>query len=70
MDPHLCAVDLMNIVRPLVAVNRFVSYGVKALIEFDQERKKLQVTNDPNYAYKFAQEVRRIFPFVPFYQVD
>lgn len=66
MDPHLCAVDLMNIVRPLVAVNRFVSYGVKALIEFDQERKKLQVTNDPNYAYKFAQEVRRIFPFVPF----
>lgn len=24
------------------------------------------MTNDPNYAYKFAQEVRRIFPFVPF----
>ncbi len=66
MDLHLCAVDLMNVVRPLVAVNRFVSYAVKALIEFDQERLKLQVTKDQNYAYKFAQEVRRIFPFVPF----
>ncbi|WP_198617357.1 cytochrome P450 [Staphylococcus canis] len=66
MDLHLCAVDLMNIVRPLVAVNRFITYAVKALIEYDQERLKLQVTHDSNYAYKFAQEVRRIFPFVPF----
>lgn len=66
MDARLCAVDLMNVVRPLAAVNRFVSYAVKAMIEYDQERLKLQVTDDPNYAYKFAQEVRRIFPFVPF----
>lgn len=66
MDPHLCAVELMNVVRPLAAINRFVSYAVKAMLEFDQERIKLQVADDPNYAYKFAQEVRRIFPFVPF----
>lgn len=66
MDARLCAIDLMNVVRPLAAVNRFVSYAVKAMIEYDQERIKLQVSDDPNYAYKFAQEVRRIFPFVPF----
>nr|WP_241864499.1 cytochrome P450 [Staphylococcus massiliensis] len=66
MDSHLCAVDLMNVVRPLAAINRFISYGVKVLIEFDQEKEKLRLENNEDYAYKFAQEVRRIFPFVPY----
>ncbi|TDM07104.1 cytochrome P450 [Macrococcus lamae] len=65
MDSRLAAVDLMNVIRPLVAINRFVAYGVLALHEFPGERERVSA-DENNYAYKFTQELRRYFPFVPF----
>ncbi|WP_414051301.1 cytochrome P450 [Macrococcus animalis] len=65
MDSRLCSVDLMNIIRPLVAINRFVAYGVLAMHEFPGERTRV-ARDDNDYAYKFVQEVRRYYPFVPF----
>ena len=65
MDARLCAVDLMNVIRPLVAINKFVSFGVLALHEFPGERVRVAL-NEGDYAYKFVQEVRRYYPFVPF----
>lgn len=65
MDSRLAAVDLMNTIRPLVAINRFISFGVLAMHEYPGERARV-AQNDNSYAYKFAQEVRRYYPFVPF----
>ncbi|RXK18941.1 cytochrome P450 [Macrococcus sp. DPC7161] len=65
MDLALCAVDLMNVIRPLVAINRFVTYGVLAIHEFNGEKDKLKFGTD-DYVYQFVQEVRRFYPFVPY----
>ncbi|GGA97204.1 cytochrome P450 [Macrococcus hajekii] len=65
MDSRLAAIDLMNTIRPLVAINRFISFGVLAMHEFPGERVKV-AEDDNSYAYKFVQEIRRYYPFVPF----
>lgn len=65
MDSRLAAVDLMNTIRPLVAINRFVAFGVLAMHEFPGERARVAMDHN-NYAYKFVQEIRRYYPFVPF----
>ena len=65
MDSRLCSIDLMNVVRPLVAINRFVSFGVKAFHDYPGEAERV-FNNEDDYAYKFIQEVRRFYPFVPY----
>jgi len=64
MDSRLCAIDLMNTFRPLIAINRFISYGVLALHKHPEAVEKMKTVKD--YPYMFSQEVRRFFPFVPF----
>ena len=64
MDSRLCAIDLMNTFRPLIAINRFVSFGLLGMHEHPISKEK--INNDPDYAYMFSQEVRRFYPFVPF----
>ncbi|MHC0552693.1 cytochrome P450 [Salinicoccus sp. CNSTN-B1] len=64
MDSRLCAIDLMNTFRPLIAINRFVSFGLHAMNEYPISREK--INNEEDYAYMFSQEVRRFYPFVPF----
>ncbi len=54
----------MNTFRPLIAINRFVSFGLLAMHEYPISKEK--INNDPDYAYMFSQEVRRFYPFVPF----
>ena len=65
MDARLAAIDLMNVIRPLVAINRFVAFGTLAMYEFPKERTKV-AQNEDDYVYKFIQEVRRFYPFVPY----
>src|SRR5699024_1733737 len=64
MDSRQCAIDLMNTFRPLIVINRFVSFGLHAMNENPITREKIK--SEPDYAYKFSQEVRRYYPFVPF----
>lgn len=64
MDSRNCAIDLMNTFRPLIAINRFVAFGLLAMHENPITREKIK--SEPDYAYKFSQEVRRYYPFVPF----
>lgn len=64
MDSRLAGIDLMNTFRPLIAINRFVSYGVLALHEHPEAFRKMSTVED--YPYMFTQEVRRYYPFVPF----
>ncbi|GAB4075165.1 cytochrome P450 [Barrientosiimonas marina] len=62
---HTAAVDVINILRPIVAVARYVTYGALAMHAFPEAKQKLQ--NDAGaYTGMFVQEVRRYYPFTPF----
>ena len=58
------AVELINVLRPVVAVARYIVFGALAMHEFPEWRPRLQ-GGDPASAEMFVQEVRRYFPFFP-----
>lgn len=65
LDPHTAAVEVLNIVRPTVAVSWFLTYAAHALHRWPDHRTRL-AEDEPGHARAFAQEVRRFYPFVPF----
>ena len=60
----VAATELINVLRPTVAVARFVVFGALALHEFPEWRTRLAAGDDASLAM-FAQEVRRYYPFFP-----
>ena len=64
LDPHTAAVELLNVIRPTVAVCWFVAYAGHAL-RTPGVRERLR-EDDPGYAVAFAHELRRFYPFAPF----
>jgi fatty-acid peroxygenase len=58
------AVELLNVLRPTVAVARFIAFGVLALHEHPQARARIGAGDDA-YTTRFTQEVRRYYPFLP-----
>jgi fatty-acid peroxygenase len=56
------AVELINMLRPTVAVARFVAFAVLALHEHPDCRRRVAAGDDAFLAM-FAQEVRRYYPF-------
>ncbi|MFD1083747.1 cytochrome P450 [Micromonospora andamanensis] len=67
-DGHLlprrvAAVELLNVLRPTVAVARFVVFTALALHDHPAWRQR--VTGDADAAGQFVQEVRRYYPFFP-----
>ena len=65
LDKHTAAVELINILRPTVAIARYVVFAVLALHEYPECRQKLQDGGD-KYCEWFVSEVRRYYPFFPF----
>lgn len=65
LDPATAAVEVINILRPIVAISIYISFMALALHHFPNERKKLEA-GDATYAHMFVQEVRRFYPFFPF----
>jgi fatty-acid peroxygenase len=65
LSPHIAAVELLNVIRPTVAVCWFVAHTGHALHRWPRHREQLR-TGDPTYALAFAHEVRRFYPFAPF----
>ncbi|MEV6380439.1 cytochrome P450 [Streptomyces sp. NPDC051773] len=65
LDPHTAAVELLNIVRPTVAVCWFVAYAGHAL-RLRPDVKERLAEDDAEYAVAFAHELRRFYPFAPF----
>lgn len=64
LDRHTAAVELINVLRPTVAVSVFITFAALALHQYPACRQKLQAGED-GYADLFAQEVRRFYPFFP-----
>lgn len=65
LDPHTAAVELLNVIRPTVAVAWFVAYAGHALHRRPGMRERLR-GDDLSYAVAFAHELRRFYPFAPF----
>lgn len=63
LDLRSAGVELLNLLRPIVAVGRFVVFAALALHEHPDCRKSLE-SGDEAVA-NFVQEVRRFYPFFP-----
>lgn len=63
LSPRIAAVELLNILRPTVAVSVFITFTAHALHQFPACRQKFRA-ND-GYLECFVQEVRRWYPFFP-----
>jgi fatty-acid peroxygenase len=69
LDASVAAVELLNVLRPTVAVARFVTFAALALHEHPACRQQLranQADGDDDYLEHFVQEVRRYYAFFPF----
>jgi fatty-acid peroxygenase len=61
---NVAAVELINILRPTVAVARYVTFAALALHQHPQYREQLSAGSDAALQ-SFTQEVRRFYPFFP-----
>ncbi|MXS19561.1 cytochrome P450 [Pseudomonas oryzihabitans] len=64
LSPRVAAVELLNVLRPTVAVARFSTFAALALYKQPAWRERLRA--DPAARLPFAQEVRRFYAFFPF----
>ncbi|WP_160032116.1 cytochrome P450 [Paenibacillus sp. An7] len=65
LDPETASVEVLNIIRPIVAVSIYITFTALAVIQQPEEREKL-ASGDETYSQNFVQEVRRFYPFFPF----
>lgn len=64
LDVTVAGVELINLLRPTVAVALFVAFAAHALHRHPECRPKL-MDGDDGYLEMFVQEVRRFYPFFP-----
>lgn len=65
LDTHMAAIELINVLRPIVAIATFITFSALALHEHPDWRDRL-ASGDPDDLEMFVQEVRRYYPFGPF----
>ncbi len=65
LSPHDAAVEILNVLRPTVAVARFLVFAALALHHHPEHVEELRSSGD-GAVWRFAQEVRRYYPFFPF----
>ena len=67
LPADIAAVELLNVLRPIVAVARFITFAGTALVEHPQWQQQFaaDTPEDLEDLEPFAQEVRRYYPFFP-----
>ncbi|HAH49001.1 cytochrome P450 [Gimesia sp.] len=65
LEPQVAAVELLNLLRPVVAISVYMTLIAHALHFHPDCREKLKSGSD-EYVRAFVQEVRRYYPFFPF----
>ena len=63
LNEHNAAVELLNVIRPTVAVARYIVFCALALHDYPEWRDRVK---DEGLLEPFVQEVRRFYPFFPF----
>ena len=64
LPPDIAAVELLNLLRPTVAVGRYLTFAALALHRHPGWRDDIAAGDEPGVHW-FAQEVRRFYPFFP-----
>jgi fatty-acid peroxygenase len=64
LTEHVAAVELLNLLRPIVAVSVFVVLAAHAMHEHRDLMPYLR-KDEHGYLERFVQEVRRFYPFFP-----
>ena len=64
LDPEIAAVELLNLLRPVVAVGRFMVFAALALHRYPTWRARFASGDDVGLR-PFVNEVRRFYPFFP-----
>ena len=65
LDRQVAAVELLNVLRPVVAIATYVTFAALALHDHPESRERIR-SGDEEAAELFVQEVRRFYPFTPF----
>ena len=65
MELQMAAKELINIIRPIVAISTYITFTALAIYEHPECNEELMRGGD-NYFEMFVQEVRRYYPFTPF----
>ncbi len=65
LDSRIAAVELLNLLRPIVAIATYVVFAALALHRYPEARRQLE-REGGDYLECFTQEVRRFYPFTPF----
>jgi fatty-acid peroxygenase len=65
LTKEVAGVELLNILRPTVAVMRFITFAALALHQHPEWRERLASGEDDGDVHRFVQEVRRVAPFFP-----
>lgn len=65
LDAEVAGVELLNILRPTVAVSVYMVQAALALHQYPHCAEKVRGGEEEDYPYYFAQEVRRFYPFFP-----
>ncbi len=65
LDVKTAAIEVLNILRPSIAISIYLCFTALALHQYPEEKTKLFEGN-PYYLHMFIQEIRRYFPFFPF----
>ncbi|MEK4131091.1 cytochrome P450 [Solibacillus sp. FSL W8-0474] len=65
LDTKIASVEVINILRPIVAISVYINFSALAVHHYPEEREKLKSGNG-QIAQMFVQEVRRFYPFFPF----
>lgn len=64
LDERVAAVELINLLRPTVALARWVTFAALALHQYPLLRPRLRA-REPRLLLHVVQEVRRFYPFFP-----
>lgn len=65
LTDEAAAIELINVIRPIVAVSIYIVYAALALHDYPQYEDRLKQQYQ-SYYHMFAQEVRRFYPVGPF----
>jgi fatty-acid peroxygenase len=64
LDARIAAVELINVLRPTVAVSWFITFAASALHQHPDSKKRI-ASDEEGYLDCFIQEVRRFYAFFP-----
>ena len=65
LAPKVAAVELLNLIRPIVAIAVYITFAATALYENPAYKVRLALDNEGDKD-RFNEEVRRYYPFAPF----